>query len=77
MNVVSTRHKLTYSTPIKELVRLHTVARKKVLCQKKRIELLSDKLRSRKETLVVKDGYIKGVLLQATEYTENNITDSK
>ena len=59
------------------MTRLRTIARKKVTCQKKRIDLLHDKLRSRKENMFIRDGGIREVLLQATTYIETNLTESK
>ena len=36
-----------------------------------------DKLRSRKENLVIRDGGIREVLLQASKFIETNLTESK
>ena len=77
MNVSCVQLKPLHLTPIPELVRLRTKARKKLIYQKQTIDLLLYILRSRKENLVIKDGGVKDVLLQATKYIETNITDSK
>ena len=50
MNAGSSRQKPIYSTPHSELVRLCTKDRKQIRYQKNRIELLLDKLRTRKKT---------------------------